>query len=136
MRVRELLARLGLAEDLGDRPEEPDPDEGEPEEDEQQLQEAAQGDGAAEASERVPSEADASAGAGDAAETRPSDQLEEAVLAAPMIAKVAKLRSRRRSTCLPAVKRWPIACSPPGTTRWSKPTSCAADRTRPAARAA
>ena len=79
VRVRELLARLGLAEDLGDRPEEPDPDEGEPEEDEQQLQEAAQGDGAAEASERVPSEADASASADDAAETRPSDQLEEAV---------------------------------------------------------
>jgi cobaltochelatase CobT len=78
LRVRELLARLGLAEDLGDQPEEPDPDEGEPEEDEQQLQEAAQGEGAAEASERVPSEADASASADDAAETGPSDQLEEA----------------------------------------------------------
>jgi cobaltochelatase CobT len=78
VRVRELLARLGLAEDLGDRPEEPDPDEGEPE-DEQQLQEDGQGDGAAEASDRVPSEAEASASTDDAAETRPSDQLEEAV---------------------------------------------------------
>ena len=78
LRVRELLARLGLAEDLGDQPEEPDPDEGEPEDDEQQFQDDAQGEGAAEASERVPSEAEASASADDAAESQPSDQLEEA----------------------------------------------------------
>ena len=79
LRVRELLARLGLAEDLGDQPEEPDAEGGEAEEVEQQLQDNAQGEGAAETSERAPSEAEASASADDAADSRPNDQLEEAV---------------------------------------------------------
>ena len=133
--VRRARARaagaLGLAEDLGDRPEEPDPDEGEPEEDEQQLQEAAQGEGAAEASERVPSEAEASASADDAAETRPSDQLEEAVTRGADDREGGEAPFETPQYLPPAVKRWPIACSPPGTTRWSKPTSCAARSNSP-----
>jgi cobaltochelatase CobT len=77
LRVRELLAHLGLAEELGDEPEEPDPGEGEAEEEEQQLSEDTQSDGAAEATERAPSEADASASSDDAAETGQSERLEE-----------------------------------------------------------
>jgi cobaltochelatase CobT len=61
LRVREMLAHLGLAEELGEQPEEPDPEEAEAEE-EQQPSDDAQGDGAAEAADQqASSEADASA---------------------------------------------------------------------------
>jgi cobaltochelatase CobT len=78
LRVRELLAHLGLAEELGDEPEEPDPEQGEAEHEEQQLSEDAPSDGAAEAAERAPSEADASTSADDAADSGQNERLEEA----------------------------------------------------------
>jgi cobaltochelatase CobT len=78
LRVRELLAHLGLAEELGDEPEEPDPEQGEAEQEEQQLSENAPSDGAAEATERAPSEADASTSADDAADAGQSERLDEA----------------------------------------------------------
>ena len=77
LRVRELLANLGLAEDLGEEPEEPDAVEGQTELEEQQLSEDARSDGAAEATEHAPSEADASASADDAADAGQSERLEE-----------------------------------------------------------
>ncbi|MGH6904632.1 MAG: cobaltochelatase subunit CobT [Geminicoccaceae bacterium] len=77
LRVREMLAHLGLAEELGEQPEEPDPEASEAEDEEQQQSEDAQGDGAAEAADQqASSEADPSA-EGDA-ETGPSERSEEA----------------------------------------------------------
>ncbi|HZA66139.1 MAG TPA: cobaltochelatase subunit CobT [Geminicoccaceae bacterium] len=79
VRVREMLAHLGLAEDLGDQPEEPDPEESEAEE-EQPSED--QSDGAAEAADQqTSSEADASASADEHAETGPSERREEAASA-------------------------------------------------------
>ena len=78
LRVRELLAHLGLAEELGEQPEDPDAEQDEAQEEEQQASEDAQGEGAAEAAESAPSEADASASADEAAETGPSERLEDA----------------------------------------------------------
>jgi cobaltochelatase CobT len=78
LRVRELLAHLGLAEELGEQPEDPDSEQDPSQEEEQQPSEDAQGEGAAEAAESAPSEADASTSADDAAETGPSERLEDA----------------------------------------------------------
>jgi cobaltochelatase CobT len=76
LRVREMLAHPGLAEDLGDQPEEPDPEESEAEEEEPGED---QSEGAAEAADQqTSSEADASASADEHAETGPSERMEEA----------------------------------------------------------
>ena len=54
---------------------------------------------------------------------RASDRLDEAATPGRRRAtRAARRRSRRRSTCRPAARRWPIACSPPGSTRWSRPS--------------
>jgi cobaltochelatase CobT len=78
LRVRELLAHVGLAEELGEEADEPDPAEGDAEQEEQQLGENGQSEGAAEAAERALSEAEASATADADAATGPSDRLEDA----------------------------------------------------------
>jgi cobaltochelatase CobT len=76
LRVREMLAHLGLAEELGEQPEEPDPEDAEAE-DEQQPSDDAEGDGAAEAADQqASSEADASPD--DHAETGASEREEAA----------------------------------------------------------
>jgi cobaltochelatase CobT len=77
LRVRELLARLGLAEELGEEPQDPDSEQEETQEEEQPSEDG-QGEGAAEATERAPSEADATASADEAGETGLSERLEDA----------------------------------------------------------
>ena len=123
-RVREMLAHLGLAEELGEQPEDPDSEQ----------DEAQRGGAAAPATtararapprtpSSAPSEADASASADEAAEAgRERAARRTRPRRAPTTTRAARRRSRRRSTSRPAARRSPIACSPPGSTRWSRPS--------------
>jgi cobaltochelatase CobT len=76
IRVREMLAHLGLAEDLGEETEESEAEQAELEAGEEQPSpsEEGSGDGAAEQSERRDSESEAAAGAEDQAETGASEE--------------------------------------------------------------
>jgi cobaltochelatase CobT len=78
LQVREMMAHLGLADDLGDQPEEADADDSEAADQEQVSSEDAPSDGAEGAEQQATSEADASASAEEQAEAGPNERLEDA----------------------------------------------------------
>ena len=117
LRVREMLAHLGLAEELGDQPEEPDPEASEAGDEEQQPSEDAQGDGAAEAADQQIVERGRRERRGRGGDRPERARRRRRRARAPTIARAPRRRSRPRSTSRRAARRSPIACSPPGSTR-------------------
>jgi cobaltochelatase CobT len=78
LRVRAMMAHLGLAEDLGDEPEPPDADDGDGADEEQNSAENAPSDSTEGSEQQASGEAEAAASAEDEAQSGPSEQLQDA----------------------------------------------------------
>ena len=116
LRVRELLAHLGLAEEFGEEPEDPDSEQDETQEEEQPSE-----DGKGKVLPRPPSARRAKPTPSPAPMRPPrpgrASDSRTRQLMAPTTARAATRRSRHPSTFRRAARRSPIACSPPGSTR-------------------